>query len=84
MYSEVKSQTNGNLSKFFDCSLGLRQGENLSPIFFVLFINDREKFLQGHFNGLTLLKKSVPKYLITCQVNYIIFFYRCMLMIESY
>ena len=59
MYSEVKSciQTNGQLTEYFSCSFGLRQGENLSPILFALFVNDLKEYLQGHFDGLTLLKE---------------------------
>ena len=58
MCSEVKSciQTNGKLTKLFNCSLGISQGENLSPILFALVVNDLKEYLQGHFNGLTLLK----------------------------
>ena len=59
MYSEVKSciQTNGKLTEFFSCSLGLRQEENLSPILFALLVNALKEYLQGHFDGLTLLKE---------------------------
>ena len=59
MYSEVKSciQTNGQLTEYFSCSLGLRQGENLSPILFALFVNALKEYLQGHFDGRTLLKE---------------------------
>ena len=59
MYSEVKSciQTNGQLTEYFSCGLGLRQGENLSPILFALFVNDLKEYLPGHFDGLTLQKE---------------------------
>ncbi len=43
MYEEVKScvRLSGNIySSFFVSSIGVRQGENLSPILFSLFIND--------------------------------------------
>ena len=48
MYSRaracVKSQT--GLSDSFDCILGVRQGESLSPFLFAMFINDLESTLQ--------------------------------------
>ena len=44
MYKNIKScvrlSNNSELSDFFDVSLGLKQGEPLSPLLFILFIND--------------------------------------------
>ena len=37
----------GNYSEFFEVSVGLKQGETLSPILFSLFIEDLELYLQG-------------------------------------
>ena len=47
MYNGVKSMVsiNGQSSDFFNCNVGVRQGENLSPLLFSLFINDLEEFL---------------------------------------
>lgn len=47
MYMEVKSKIsmNGLSSEFFSCNVGVRQGENLSPFLFSLYINDLEKFM---------------------------------------
>ena len=42
-------------SDFFDCAVGLRQGEVLSPLMFSLFIEDLELFLTDNINsGLTI------------------------------
>ena len=40
-----KISTNGGSTSFFDCNIGVRQGENLSPILFTYCLNDLEKYL---------------------------------------
>ena len=47
MYNNIKScvSCDGNLSDYFVSINGVRQGENLSPFLFALFINDIEQFL---------------------------------------
>ena len=47
MYNNIKSciSCEGNLSDYFVSVNGVRQGENLSPFLFALFINDLEQFL---------------------------------------
>lgn len=56
MYSNIKSCIflNGKKSEFFASTLGVRQGENLSPLLFSLFVNDLELFLSS--NGCNALR----------------------------
>ena len=57
MYDKVKSCVRhcNTFSEFFECSVGLRQGEVISPITFSMFLEDLELFLQNDIqSGLTL------------------------------
>lgn len=49
MYTKVKTCVRGcnSYSDFFECAIGLKQGEVLSPALFSLFIEDLELFLQN-------------------------------------
>ena len=52
LYSQIKScvmnRCTGERSEFFGSFSGVRQGENLSPLLFSLFLNDIESFLKQH------------------------------------
>ena len=58
MYQKVKScvKSCNTYSEFFEYSIGLRQGEVISPIMFSLFIEDIELFLQDNVNSGLQLK----------------------------
>ena len=47
MYYDIKSciSLNGDVSAFFASSCGVRQGENLSPVLFSIYLNDIKNFL---------------------------------------
>ena len=47
MYNGIKSciSINGQDSPFFTCDCGVRQGENLSPVLFAIYLNDLETYL---------------------------------------
>ena len=47
MYKNIKSNVHANnqSSAYFPCYSGVRQGENMSPFLFTIFINDLQSFL---------------------------------------
>jgi hypothetical protein len=54
MYETIKScvRVSDHLSDLFSSLSGVRQGENLSPVSFSLFLNDMNSFLSQRFEGL--------------------------------
>ena len=80
MYSNIKScvDMDGNQSSVFDCKAGLRQGENLSPILFSLFLNDLQFcFSKNPEVGLNIYDHNVSSHFLE-----LLFYYT--LMIQSY
>ena len=57
LYQNTKAcvKLNNKISQSFSCNIGVRQGDNLSPLLFAIFINDFEKYLSEKFNGLDSL-----------------------------
>lgn len=49
LYKDIKSKvsTNEGSTECFDCNIGVRQGESMSPILFTFFLNDLEHFLNS-------------------------------------
>ena len=53
LYSQAKScvAVNSDYSNFFCSNIGVRQGENLSPILFAMFLNDMKEFMSDVMTG---------------------------------
>ena len=56
LYKEAKSAIKLNNPNchgmFFGCDIGVRQGGNLSPLLFALYLNDLQEFLSMAYDGL--------------------------------
>ena len=67
LYDNVKSSVklNGELSELFLCNVGVRQGENLSPLLFSIFLNDMCEYVSHSFNGLNYIHDLVLENLET-------------------
>ena len=48
MYTGIKSRIvyNGEMSEYFSCNIVVRQGENMSPFLFSLYLNDLQQFIE--------------------------------------
>ena len=60
LYQSTKAcvKLNNELSQSFNCNIGVRQGDNLSPLLFAIYLNDFEQFMSTKYNGLKALKKQ--------------------------
>ena len=58
MYKSAKSciKQQSRKSGFFSCNMGVRQGENLSPLLFAFFLNDFQDTLSSKYKGLATIK----------------------------
>ena len=87
MYKGIKSMVkiNGMSSEFFNCNIGVRQGENLSPFLFSLYINDLEDFLLNkNVVGIHSISNAIENELLV-YFKLLVLFYAddCVIMAES-
>ena len=68
MYKKAKScvQWKCKMSDYFSCSAGVRQGENLYPLLFSIYLNDLKTFVDKHVDGLQIFKTQAEGLDIGC------------------
>ena len=76
MYTTVKSRVklDGGYGNEFYCSLGVRQGECLSPLLFSLFLNDIEE--QVIHSGIEALDVDMVKIFLLLYADDIVIFFQ--------
>ena len=74
MYANAKScvQQGSHVSDVFPCNIGVRQGDNLSPLLFALYLNDFELSISKKFRGLELLSREIKEALSDDDVEYFV------------
>ena len=77
IYDQAKSciKKENKLSQFFNCNVGVRQGENLSPLLFAIYLNDFEYFVSRKYNGLSFISAEIDRILSDEDLEFFIRFY---------
>ena len=48
------------ISDYFSCNIGVRQGDNLSPLIFAIYLNDFKTPISNTYQGLNLADTCYP------------------------
>ena len=64
MYASAKSFVRNNdvNGELFTCGIGVRQGENVSPLLFALYINDLNELIEKAFDGLHTISNYIEEF----------------------
>ena len=62
IYSKAKSciRKDNMISDYCMCNIGVRQGDNLSPVLFAPFINDFTEYVSTAYGGLNIAQSCYP------------------------
>ena len=65
LYVNAKScvKKGQNISDYFQCNVGVRQGDNLSPLLFAMYINDFESYIKKEYDGLPFINSEIDRLL---------------------
>ena len=65
LYRDAKScvKYGSDISDYFPSNVGVRQGENLSPLLFAIFLNDLVPHISGSYNGLNYLSEIFKEHM---------------------
>ena len=65
IYENAKAcvKLNNGISHSFPCNIGVRQGDNISPLLFSLFINDFKDFIATKYCGLRSITNLSQNYI---------------------
>ena len=76
LYTKAKScvKMNDKISNFFSCNTGVRQGENLSPILFAIYLNDFKHTMSNSYQGMSELANDTQNELETFMKLYVLLY----------
>ena len=76
IYQKAKSvvKIDDKISNLFACNIGVRQGENLSPILFAIYLNDFQSSISKSYNGFNDLACDIENELETFMKLYVLLY----------
>ena len=85
IYGDTKScvRHNNQLSELFSCVIGVRQGENLSPLLFALYLNDLRTYLSNSCPGMEIRVNSGGDTDIYMKVSVLLYAYDTILISDT-